>query len=209
MKNQLSSWQLALLLLLACAILRMVADLNPGFLPGFTPLVALAFVGAIYLPHRWSWLVGVAAILVSEAAFLRLNVLSEGMMISSFLLLSLGFYAAMGGMGVLLASRKSLGLLFAGPILGSLVFYLAANTFCWWSSSHSGVLPAYAPNWGGWVQANTTGLPGYVPTWAFLRNGIAGDLVFYNGLDCRFRTDSSHPVCRSVQSSRGSRVLVL
>jgi len=178
MKNQFSSWQLALLLVLACAILRMVGNLDAHLLSGFTPCVALAFVGAVFLPHRWSWLVGVAAILVSEAAFLKWNVLSDGFMLSPFLLVSLGFYAAMGGMGVLLAQRKSLGLLFGGPVLGSIVFYVIANTFSWWSSFHWGVLPAYAPNFAGWIQANTVGLPGYVPAWTFLRNAIVGDLIF-------------------------------
>jgi hypothetical protein len=178
MKHHLSPWRLALLLVLACAIFRILSNLHPGLLSGFTPCVALAFVGAIYLSHRWSWLVGVAAILVSEAAFLKWNVLSDAPVISSFLLVSLGFYAAMGGLGVLLARRKSLGLLFAAPILGSILFYVIANTFAWWSGSHSGVLPAYPPGWAGWIQANTTGLPGYLPAWTFLRNGVAGDLVF-------------------------------
>jgi hypothetical protein len=169
---------LALLLVLGCVLLRLASNLYPAVLPNFTPLVALAFVGAVYLPHRWSWLLGVAAILLSEAAFLNWNVSAGGRMFSPMMLVTLGFYALMGGLGVGLARYKSLVLLFAGPILGSIFFYLVTNTFCWWASFHAPVIMPYPVTWAGWVQANTEGLPGYLPTWAFLRNGIVGDVVF-------------------------------
>jgi hypothetical protein len=178
MKNRLAPGLLALLLVLGCALLRLLGNLRPDLLPGFTPCVALAFVGAAYLPRRWSWLLGAAAILLSELAFLRWNFLSEGRWLSPMVLISLGFYLLMGGLGILLPRRPSLGLLFGGPLAGSLLFYLATNTFSWWSSSAGSPLYAYPQNWAGWVQANTTGWPGYPPTWLFLRNGLLADLLF-------------------------------
>lgn len=177
MKNRIGPGLLALLLVLGCALLRLLGNLHPAVLPGFTPCVALAFVGAAYLPHRWSWLVGVAAILVSELAFLHWNFQSEGRWFSPMILASLGFYGLMGGLGVLLPRRPALALLFGGPLAGSILFYVAANTLSWWASAGS-PLYVYPQNFAGWIQANTTGWPGYVPTWTFLRNGLLGDLLF-------------------------------
>jgi hypothetical protein len=166
---------LALLLVVGCALLRLLDNLRPGLLPGLTPCVALAFVGAAYLPHRWSWLLGVGAILLSELAFLKWNFLSEGRFFSPMPLLTLGFYALLGGAGVLLLRRPSLPALFGGPLLASLLFYLMANTFSWLTPSPEFIYPQ---NFAGWLQANTTGWPGYPPTWLFLRNGLAADLFF-------------------------------
>jgi hypothetical protein len=140
-------------------------------------MVALAFLGAVYLPHRWGWLLGVAAMLLSELAFLRWNYLSEGHTFSSMMLLTLGFYALMGLAGTRTTTRAPLALLFGGPLIGSLLFYVATNTYSWGISSNP-ALYSYPPTFAGWVQANTTGWPGYPPTWLFLRNALAGDLVF-------------------------------
>ena len=173
MKNR-PGW-LALLLVLSCVLLRLLGNLRPGLLPGFTPCVAFAFVAAAYLPHRWSWLLGVAAILLSELAFLKWNFFSEGRFFSVMPLLTLGFYALLGGAGVLLPRRPSLPVLFGGPLLASFLFYLMANTFSWLTPSAEFTYPQ---NFTGWFQANTTGWPGYPPTWLFLRNSLAADLFF-------------------------------
>jgi hypothetical protein len=177
MKNRLNPGLLALILVVACALLRLLESVHPAILPNFTPIIALAFVGAAYLPHRWSWLLGVAAIALSELAFLQWNYQSEGHFFSTMILVSLAFYALLGGLGTLLTHRAPLALLYGGPILGSILFYLLANTFAW-SSSAATPLYAYPQSFAGWVQANTTGWPGYPPTWTFLRNGLAGDLIF-------------------------------
>ena len=168
---------LAVLLVVACAALRLLSNWNPALLPGFTPLVALSFVAAVYLPHRWSWVLGVAAMLLSELAFLRWNYLSEGHFLSAMMLLTLGFYLLMGLAGTRTTARAPLARLFGGPLLGSLLFYVATNTYSWGISSNA-ALYNYPPTFAGWVQANTTGWPGYPPTWLFLRNALAGDLVF-------------------------------
>ena len=168
----------ALMLVGAGAALRLLSNWNPWLLPGFTTLVALAFLGAVYLPHRWSWVLGIAAMLLSELAFLRWNYLSEGHFFSAMMLLTLGFYVLMGLAGTRLSSRAPLGLLFGGPLLGSILFYVLTNTYSWWSSAATPSLYVYPQTLAGWVQANTTGWPGYPPTWLFLRNALAGDLVF-------------------------------
>ncbi len=178
MQNRLGSVPLAIILVVACALLRLAASLWPDFLPNCTPCVAMAFIAAVYLPHRWSWLLGLAAMLLAEPAFLRLNASSDGHMFSWMMFLTLGFYVVMGAMGVLVARYKSLAVLIGGPILGSILFYVAANTGVWWNSLSGPAAFAYPAGWAGWIQANTMGLPGYAPTWTFLRNGIVGDLIF-------------------------------
>ena len=168
---------LALLLVVGCAVVRLVEGIHPEILAGATPCVAFAFVAGVYLPPRWSWMLGAAVILLSELAFLRWDFLSTGQWFSWMILISLAFYALMGGLGVLLPRRPSLALLFGGPVMGSILFYLGANTLSWWASAGSAVY-GYPQTLAGWVQANTTGLPGYVPTWTFLRNGLVADVFF-------------------------------
>jgi hypothetical protein len=167
---------LALLLVVGCAMLRLLGNLHPEILPGFTPCVALAFVGAAYLPHRWSWLVGVGAILLSELAFLKWNFFSEGHFFSVMPLFTIGFYALLGLAGILLPRRPALALLFGGPLLGSVLFYILGNTFSWLDTSSPSF--TYPQNFAGWIQANTTGWPGYPPAWTFLRNSLVADLLF-------------------------------
>jgi hypothetical protein len=178
MISRLSPGWVALLLVVAGAALRLLGNLNPALLPGFTPLVALSFVGAVYLPRRWSWLVGLGAMALSELAFLPWNYQSEGRFFSPMLLVTCAFYVLMGLAGISLSRRSSWALLFGGPIAGSILFYLVTNTFSWWLSATTPSLYVYPQNFGGWIQANTTGWPGYPPTWLFLRNALAGDVIF-------------------------------
>ena len=178
MKREFSPYYTALILILACVILRLLNNKFPEIIPNISPLLALAYVGAMYLPRRWGWLVGPAALILTDLAFLRINYLTEGYMFSWFSLFSLVFYAAAGGLGILIARHKSLAKIISGSLVCSLLFYVAANTFAWW---HDGVIalnPGYPQTLAGWWQANTVGLPGYEPTWLFLRNGMAGDLFF-------------------------------
>ena len=142
--------------------------------------MAIAFVGAMYLPARWGWLVGPVALVITDLAFLRVNYLTDGSgsMFSLWTLASLGIYAAAGGLGVLLSHHKSLGKVIIGSLGCSLLFYVVANTFSWVHNISIQMTPGYAGTLAGWWQANTVGLPGYVPTWLFLRNAMVGDLFF-------------------------------
>jgi hypothetical protein len=178
MKREFSPIHLALLLILSCVVFRLISSVFPEYIPNISPLMAIAFVGAMYLPGRWGWLVGPATLILTDLAFLNVNYRTEGAMFSWWSLVSLGIYALAGGLGVWIASRKSLVKIIGGSIVCSLLFYVAANTFSWWNNLAMKMIPAYPPTLAGWWQANTVGLAGYTPTWLFLRNGIAGDLFF-------------------------------
>ncbi len=168
----------ALFLILGCVCYRLLGGLHPDWLPNISPMIAVALVGAVYLPRTWGWLVGPAALLLSDAAFLTVNQRVSGHMLTWWTGASLAFYVLVGLLGMALARNRTLLRIAAGSILCSVIFYVIANTFAWWGGSAASSNPGYAPTLGGWWQANTIGLPGWQPTWTFLRNGILGDLFF-------------------------------
>ena len=178
MKRSFSPLQLALFLGLGCVVFRMFSGLFPAVIPNASPLMALAYVAGIYFPRRWGWLVGAAACVVTEIALIPTSYRAIGIAFPWWALVSLPMYLAAAGLGVLIASRKSLGKIVAGSVALSVFFYVAANTFCWAGSILFHSTPRYPAGFAGWWQANSVGLPGYAPTWTFLRNGVIGDLFF-------------------------------
>jgi hypothetical protein len=180
MKRQFSPVYLALILILGCVTFRLLSSNFPEFIPNISPLMAIAFVGAMYLPRRWGWLVGPSTLVITEMAFLQVNYRTDGSgsMLSWWTLLSIGIYAVAGGLGILISRRKSRTKIISGSLACSLVFYVAANTFSWFHDVVIHMTPGYPASLVGWWMANTVGLPGYTPTWMFLRNGMAGDLFF-------------------------------
>jgi len=180
MKREISPVYLALLLILGCVAFRLLNNMYPEVVPNISPLMALAYVGAMYLPRRWGWLVGPVALLMTDLAFVEVNYQTDGSgsMFSWWTVISFGIYAAAGGLGILISRRKSLAKIISGSFVCSLVFYVAANTFSWWHDVAIDLPNGYPATAAGWWQANTVGLAGYTPTWVFLRNGLAGDLFF-------------------------------
>jgi hypothetical protein len=178
MKRSLPPYQLALFLVCACVILRMLGAVFPTFVPNASPLMALAFVSGLYFPRRWGWLVGAAACLVTEFAMIPYSYKVIGVAFPWWALASLPIYLAAAGLGVLIAPRRSLDKIIGGSIALSIFFYVIANTLCWAGSALSHSVPGYPATLAGWWQANSTGIPGYPPTWVFLRNALLGDLFF-------------------------------
>lgn len=174
--NQLSSRSaiLAVILLFAGVFFRVArADLAPEVLPNFSPLMAAALCGAVFIPGWLGLVVPVVALLVSDAA---LNTHYGEPVISPQLLWTLPCYLIAVGIGWLLREqrdrRAGLWPILGGTLLSSVIFYVVTNTGSWLGFS------AYPQNLAGWLQALTTGLPGYPPTWTFFRNSLIGDLLF-------------------------------
>jgi hypothetical protein len=174
----------AVLLLTGCVLLRVLNGAFPEVIPNISPLMALAYVGAMYLPRAWGWLIGPAALFVTELAFLEVNYRTDGsgQFFSAWTVVAFLVYAATyigaSAFGRWIASRKSLVKILTGSLLCSLVFYVVGNTYSFAYDLVVHLPEGYPPTFAGWWQANTTGLPGYLPTWVFLRNGAVGDLVF-------------------------------
>ena len=145
-------------------------DLAPEVLPNFSPLMASALCGALFLPGIIGLIIPLVALLLSDAL---LNLHYGVPVISMQLFWTLPCYLIAVGIGWSLRERR-LGMLpaLAGTLTASVIFYFVTNTGCWLGQT------AYSQTFAGWVQALTTGLPGYPPTWQFFRNSIAGDLLF-------------------------------
>ena len=161
----------AIMLLLVGTFFRVLrVDLAPQTLPNFSPLMAAALCGAVFIPGWLGLVVPVAALLISDAL---LNLHYGVPLISSQLLWTLPGYLIAVGLGWMIRERRG-GLLpiLAGTLIASLAFYLITNTGSWLG------LAAYPQNFAGWIQSLTTGLPGYAPTWSFFRNSLVSDLLF-------------------------------
>jgi hypothetical protein len=178
MKREHSPVHLGLILILGGTFLSLFISHHQDVIPGISPVMAIAFVGAMYLPRRWGWLAGPAVFLITNLAYLHRNYLTTGTMFSWGVLVPLAVYFTAAGLGMLISRRKSLFKVIGGSLGCSLLFYVAANTSAWWSCLTPQFPAGYAPTLAGLWQANTVGLPGYAPSWVFLRNGMAGDLFF-------------------------------
>jgi hypothetical protein len=178
MKREFHPVYVALFLVFGCVLFRLVSSHYPEALPGITPFIAISYVGGLCLSRRWGWLLGSAAFILSDFAFLDINYRTNGSMFSWWSLICPAIYAGVGLLGFLIARRASLLKIVSGSLGCSLLFYVVSNTFAWWENLGLHMTPAYPPGLAGWWQANTLGLPGYDPTWLFLRNGMIGDLGF-------------------------------
>jgi hypothetical protein len=158
-------------LIVAVALYRVVsASIFPD-LPNFSPVMAIALCGGLFLPGAVAWILPAAVLVLSDVALsvvLGYPVLSAGQ-VAAWACVAVAIIS-----GRLLASRGGFQWLsFAGVLVGNaLFFYLVTNTVSW------AVEPAYAKSFAGWFQSVTVGLPGLPPTWTFFRNALAGDVLF-------------------------------
>ncbi len=139
-------------------------------LPNFSPVMALAICGGLFLPRTLAVLVPLSALILTDV-LLDLHYGVAPFSAATFL----GY--ACYGLGV--ASGQALRRLEAGRpatfalvVANSLLFYGVTNSLCWLDN------PAYAKTAAGWLQALTVGVPGFPPTWTFLGYSLASDLAF-------------------------------
>jgi len=144
----------------------------PDVLPNFSPVMAVAFCGAVFLP--WGALASavapIVALAISDAI---LNTLYGQPMFNGVSVILLACYAGAGLFGWALRGwKENFGMVLGAAAVNSVAFYLITNTVEWLGNS------AYAKSGAGWVQALTVGVPGYAPTWVFFRNSFVSDLLF-------------------------------
>jgi len=157
------------LLLLGTFFRVLRVEVAPEVLPNFSPLMASALCGALFLPGWIGLAVPVVALLVSD---LLLNLHYGAPLLSAQLLWTLPGYLVAIAIGWSLRGCTGLIPVLGGTLAASVFFYVVTNTGSWFG------LTAYPQTFAGWVQALTVGLPGYPPTWTFFRNSLAGDLLF-------------------------------
>lgn len=163
---------LALALLLLAAGWRVAAVLEPA-LVNFSPVMALAFCGAVYFSSRRLWLVPLAALVLSD---LYLDYYYAARFGETWSwpgeALRAACFACALPIGRLVARHKNWLTLATGALGASLLFYLVTNTEAWFRD------PFYVKTAAGWWQALTLGRPEFPPTLLFFRNTLLSDLLF-------------------------------
>ena len=162
----------AIALILLATGYRIVAAWNPE-LVNFSPLMALAFCGAVYFRNRWMWLIPFLALSASDLYLDHYHAAHFGYTwdLGGVLVRTVCFAAALL-LGWMVAQRKSWLNLMAGCLGGALLFYLATNTASFLGDVY------YAKTLAGWWQAMTVGHLEFPPTLLFFRNTLASDLFF-------------------------------
>ncbi len=162
----------ALALVLLATAYRIVAAWNPD-LVNFSPLMALAFCGAVYFRSRLMWLVPFVALSASDLYLDHYHATQFGYTwdLGGVLVRTVCFVAALV-LGWMVCRRKTWVTLFAGCLGGALLFYVATNTASFLGDAY------YAKTLAGWWQALTIGHPEFPPTLLFFRNTLASDLGF-------------------------------
>ena len=171
----------ALLLIPLVALFRIFMAWQPvgsglrssSWLPGFTPLAAVALCAGVFLPRRLALVVPLGILLCSDAiidAHYGAHFFAAGTLVNYALLALIG----LGGITLRGSVPRMTRL---APVLGatlaaSVLFYAASNTLVWLGS------PAYPQSAAGLWQALTTGLPGYLPSYVFFRNGLVSDGLY-------------------------------
>lgn len=158
-------------LIVLVAFLRVYQAIYHPQWQNFSPVMAMAFCGGLFLPGAIAWFFPFAVLALSDVALalaLHYPVFGLGQA-AAWLCFAVGV-----GTGRWLAAKPSFSpLALIGLVIGnSLLFYLVTNSVSWFFSAD------YAHNLSGLVQALTVGLPGYPPTWMFFRHSLASDLIF-------------------------------
>ncbi len=163
--------------LLVC-LFRFYTALQTEFhLGGFSPLMALAFVGGwIWKDSRPFAILTFSLLFITDLA---LNSLHGHPGFHSFMIVTFVCYLIAFQVGSKVQNSSGFNQLLA--LVGSSVgFYIITNTFSWFGSIH------YPQTFQGWVQSWTIGLPGYPPSYTFLRNALTSDLLFWGVLKLAF-----------------------
>lgn len=140
---------------------------SSSWLPGFTPLAAVALCAGVYLPRRLALVIPLGILLCSDAI---IDAHYGAHFFSALTLVNYVLLALIGLAGMTL--RRRVAPVLAGTLAGSAFFYAASNTLVWLGA------PEYPQTAAGWVQALTVGLPGYLPSYVFFRNGLVSDLLY-------------------------------
>lgn len=165
-----SLWPAIVLILLAVVSRLAPIWLGDAWPLHFNAVTAIALCGAAYLPARWSLLVPIGALAISDVilnAHYGASVFDPQMLVRYACL----FFIAGAGRWIARRGWKTSDLV-VGSLASSTFFYVVTNSVCWATT------PAYPPGVSGWWQALTTGLPGFPPTWTFFRTSLIGDLIF-------------------------------
>lgn len=149
MKNKLG---LSLILVALIFAARMVP--HPA---NFTPVAAVALFASVYLGRRWSFVIALSGMFLSDILIGFYDWRLMLAVYASFALVSLLAWA--------LNLDGKVSNAAGGAVLASVIFFLITNAAVWQ------LTPAYSRGLDGLMQSYFMGLP-------FLKNMLAGDLFF-------------------------------
>src|SRR5574343_71021 len=120
--------RIALVLILVATAYRLLPTMDLS-LANFSPLMAIAFCGAVYFRNRVMWLVPFAALVLSDLYINHFYAREYGFhwSIEGFVARTACFAGALG-IGWFVSKRRSWLWLLNGSPLGALLFYVITNT---------------------------------------------------------------------------------
>jgi hypothetical protein len=144
-----------------------------SWLPGFSPLSAVAFCAGAFLPRRLALIAPLGILFLSDlvidahygASFWTASMAARYLILALIACAGLALRERSGG-------QMSVGATLGGTLLASAGFYAVTNSFTWLGS------PEYPQTAAGWIQALTVGLPGYLPSLYFFRNSLVSDMLY-------------------------------
>lgn len=143
--------------------------------PNFAPIGAMALFGGAYLPKKYSMLMVIGAMLVSDYLLLYINPFSPNWInfskfyppqaaFHSTMLFIYGAFSINILIGWLIVKHKNIGTVIAGSLAASIQFFLVTNFAVW-------AMGAYSRGIEGLMQSYTMGLP-------FFKYTALGDLFY-------------------------------
>ncbi len=125
--------------------------------PNFVPIAALALFGACFLPRKWSLILPLSAMLVSD--------LFIGFYTLPIMLAVYGSFLLIGLLGWLLKKHQQWYFIGSSAILSALIFFFVTNLAVW------AFTPLYVKTLSGLLQCFTMALP-------FFKNTLLGNLFY-------------------------------
>ncbi len=124
--------------------------------PNFAPITAVALLGGVYLDKRFSFLVPIAAMLISDA-FLGFHRGVPAVYASFLAITFIGFW---------IRSRRGVAATLAATLAGSVLFFIVTNFGAWLISETT-----YPRSLAGLAQCYVAAIP-------FFRNTLIGDFLY-------------------------------
>ena len=141
------------ILLLVLGLLARLAP-HPA---NFAPIAAIALFGSLYLPRKFSVILPLAAMFVSD---IFIGFYEWPVMIAVYV-----SFAVTGLIGLAVRKNKKFHTILGGTLLASIIFFIVTN-FAVWTFGNM-----YTQNFSGLMESYYMALP-------FFRNSLLGDLFY-------------------------------
>ena len=140
------------MLALGLIVIGAIARLIPH-IPNFTPVVALALFGGIYLSRRQALIIPILLMMITDIVI----------GFHSTMFFTWGSVLVIALYGLWIRRRRSWGMIFAGSIVSAVLFFVITNFGAW--------LALYPRTWEGFVTCYTLAVP-------FFRMTLLSTLVY-------------------------------